>query len=125
MDYISRISHSYKGNILLHPPYKGERAENIPEEIYSLLQVSNGITETMQHPKTGEQIAITWILYPYERIVEETDFYKNEYGIEGVIFTGDGAGSSIVLKPDGKVTCYDVLDDEETQIADSLADFYK
>ncbi len=47
MDYINRISHQYSGEILLHAPYKGERSKNIPEEIYSILCVSDGISETM------------------------------------------------------------------------------
>lgn len=124
MDYIRKISDMYQGNILLYPPYKEKRPENIPEELYDILQVSNGIKETMIEPKTGQEIPIAWIVYPYERMMEETDFYKNEYNIEGIVFTDDGAGNPYVLKSDGEVAYYNIIDAEETKEADSLAEFY-
>ena len=124
MDYIRKISDMYQGNILLYPPYKENRPENIPEELYEILQVSNGIEETMIEPKTGQEIPIAWIVYPYERMMEETDFYKNEYNIEGIVFADDGAGNPYVLKSDGEVAYYNVIDGEETKEANSLAEFY-
>ena len=124
MDYIRKISDMYQGNISLYPPYKEKRPENIPEELYNILQVSNGIEETMIEPKTGQKIPIAWIVYPYERMMEETDFYKKEYNIEGMVFADDGTGNPYVLKSDGRVAHYDVIDGEETKEADSLAEFY-
>ena len=125
MDYINRIFDMYDGNISLQPSYKGSCSENVPDELYSILQVSNGILETMSSPKTGEKIPITWILFSYEKIIEETSFFKSEYGVEGIVFADDGAGNPYVLKSDGKIMCYNVIDNEETQIACSLCDFYK
>lgn len=125
MDYIRTISHMYNGNILLHSPCKEDCKTDFPEELCSILKISNGIDETMLEPNTGERISITCVLYSYEQIVRESELYQKEYGIEGFIFTDDGAGNSYVLKSDGTVTCYNVLDDEEVQIAGSLYDFYK
>ena len=124
MDYIRKISDMFQGNISLNPPYKENRPENIPEELYDILQVSNGIEETMIEPKTGQEITIAWIVYPYERMMEETDFYKNEYNIEGTVFADDGAGNPYILKSDGGVAYYNVIDDKEAKEADSLAEFY-
>lgn len=56
---------------MLHAPYKGDFEVNIPGEICSILQVSNGIEETMLNPKTGERMPITWILYSYEEIIKD------------------------------------------------------
>lgn len=125
MDYVRKISALYRENILLHAPYQGDGMENIPGDLETILRVSNGIQETMPNPKTGEKMPITWILYPYDQILEESHFYKMEYGIEGVVFTSDGAGNPYLQKPDGKIVCFHVIDNEETEIADSLSDFYK
>ena len=125
MDYISKISNLYKGNILLHSPYEGNWGADIPQAIRSILQVSNGIEETMLNPKTGEQMPIMWILYSYDEMMIESSFYQENYGIEGFVFADNGAGEPYVLKPDGTITCYNAIDDEEIQVADSLSDFYK
>lgn len=125
MDYISRIYNTYGGNISLQAPYQGKKAENIPDELYSILSVSNGILQTMFHPETGEKIEITWILYPFDLMSEQTAFFKAEYNIEGVVFADDGAGSPFIMKPDGKIICYNVIVVEETIVANTLFDFYK
>lgn len=66
MDIIKKIRKLYQGNILLQPPYLGENTEGIPEELLSILRISNGIKETMTHPQSGELIVVQWLLYPYE-----------------------------------------------------------
>lgn len=125
MDYISRIRDIYGGNIMLHDPYKGRNEENIPEKLYALLCISNGIGETMLHPKTGKEMKITWIVYPYEMIVEWTAFFAANYGIEGVVFADDGAGDPYIIKSDGTITCFNGIDNEESKIADTLFEFLK
>ena len=125
MDFIQAIDNRYEGSILLNPPYEGERLEGIPEEIHAILCISNGIMETMLHPETGESLSIGWIIYPYEMIREESSFYREEYGVEGVVFTSDGAGDPYILKPDGRVMRLDPTCGEETGEAGSLREFYK
>ena len=68
---------------------------------------------------------IMWILYSYDEMMIESSFYQENYGIEGFVFADNGAGEPYVLKPDGTITCYNAIDDEEIQVADSLSDFYK
>lgn len=124
MDYINRISRQYNGQILLHAPYKGEKDKNIPEEIYSILCVSNGISEIMSSPDTDEKIEIGWIIYSREMILEWTAFYATNYDLKGIVFSDDGADCVYCMKPDGTITCFDSMDNEETQIADTLWDFF-
>ena len=125
MDFIQAIDNRYEGSILLNPPYEGERLEGISEEIHAILCISNGIMETMLHPETGERLSIGWIIYPYEMIREESSFYHEEYGIEGVVFASDGAGDPYILKPDGRVIRLDPTCGEEIGEASSLREFYK
>ena len=125
MDMIKKIRELYQDNILLQPPYLGENTGEIPEELLSILRISNGIKETMTHPQSGELIVVQWLLYPYETMVSDTDFYHTEYQVVGTVFSTDGAGSPYLLKPDGSVTCFDGTDGTETKISSSLEDFYK
>ena len=122
---IKTISELYQGNILLHPPYLGENTEGIPEELLSILRASNGISETMIHPQSGEKMAVEWIVSPYEIIVSDTAFYRAEYQVEGTVFSSDGAGSFYLLKPNGTVTQLDGIDGMETEKARSLEEFFQ
>ena len=124
-DMIKTISELYQGNILLHPPYLGENTEGIPEELLSILRASNGISETMIHPQSGEKMAVEWIVSPYEIIVSDTAFYRAEYQVEGTVFSSDGAGSFYLLKPNGTVTQLDGIDGMETEKARSLEEFFQ
>lgn len=124
MDYISKISEMYHGNILLQPPYQGEDFKDIPEEIASILCASDGIYETVTDPKTGETMPIGWIIYPCEMIQSDTAFYKSEYRLDGIAFSDDGAGNPFILKPDGAVVCFNAIDNTEERMSDSLLDFY-
>ena len=124
MDIIKKIRKLYQGNILLHPPYLGENTEEIPEKLLSILRISNGISETIVHPKSGEKIVIEWIIYPHEMMVSDTAFYRTEYQVEGIVFSGDGAGNPYLLKSNGTVTQFDGIDGTETEKAHSLEDFW-
>ena len=57
---IDSIRNKYQGNIRLCAP-QYEIDELIPKPLRELLMQSNGITETMTHPKTGELMDIGWI----------------------------------------------------------------
>lgn len=124
MNFIDKISRLNDGNILPEAPYTGEQAD-IPEELFDIMRTANGIRETMPDPETGETMPIAWILYPYEEIVKASEFFRDEYGIEGTVFADDGAGNPYILKSDGSVTLFDAVDGEESTAADSLADFFR
>ena len=125
MDYIEKISGQYDGRILLHAPYKGKKDGNIPEELYSILCISNGILETMCLSDTEEPIVIGWIVYPHDMILEQTAFYTENYGIKGTIFSDDGAGCPYIIKNDRSITSFIGIVDEEYKIADTLSDFFQ
>ena len=125
MDYISKISEMYHGNILLQPLCSKGNIMDIPEEIASILCVSDGIYETMPDPRTGETLLIGWIVCPCEMIRSDTAFYEAEYGIDGVVFSYDGAGNPFILKPDGAVMCFNAIDGEEVKVSNSLSDFWQ
>ena len=50
--------------------------------------------------------------------------FIEEYGINGVVFSGDGAGNPFYIS-DGKIYEFDPIDNESTHKADSLEEFYK
>lgn len=125
MEYISRIRELYDGNIILHDPYRDSNKDNIPEALYELLCISNGIGETMRHPGTGEEMMIAWIVYPHEMIAAETRFFVANYGIKGIVFADDGAGDPYLIKPDGTITHFNCIDNQEIKIADTLFDYFR
>ena len=125
MELISQISKLYEGNVRFFPPYSGECPVNLPEELYTLLRVSDGVMETMPDPVTGEALSVGWVLYPCAMMLEESSFYHAEYGLSGTVFAGDGGGCPYLLKGDGTVTCYNAIDGEEEPAAKSLSDFYR
>ena len=120
---IDDIKALYNGMIKMQEPVACDNCD-LPEELKSLLRQSNGIQETMVHTKTGEEMVIGWIIYSLDEIIRETQYYKEEYGIDGVVFSGDGAGNPFYLL-DGKVYEFDPIDNESELKADSLEEFYK
>lgn len=100
MNIINLINEKYKGNISLQEHLNC--VDNFPKELMAILGHSNGIMETMIHPKTGEMMEIGWIIYPYDEIKKWSSYYQNEYGLSGVVFSDDGAGNPFYLF-DGKV----------------------
>ena len=124
MDYIKKISEMYNGNILLCPPYLEKISKNIPQEICSILHVSNGIHETMIIPQSSQTTVIGWIIYPYDMIMSDTLFYKTTYKTEGIFFATDGAGNPFIMKANGTIFGFNRIDNEETKLANSLSVFW-
>lgn len=124
-EYIDKITNYYKGEVLFHVPYEGKKCSIIPEELYSILYISNGIAETMILPDSDEKIEISWIIYPHDMIIEQTEFYVETYNLNGTVFSEDGTGSPFIIKPDGMIICFNCIDNEETVVADSLLDFFQ
>lgn len=120
---IDVIKDFYDGMIKLQEPADCNNYD-LPEELKKLLIQTNGIQEIMIHPQTGEEIVISWIVYSLDEINRETQFYREEYGINGVVFSGDGAGNPYYIS-DGKIFEFDPIDNESILKADSLEEFYK
>ena len=122
-DLESALMDFYNGMIKMQEPVDCD-SYDLPEEIKALLSQTNGIQETMILPKTGEEIVIGWIVYSLDEILRETQYYREEYGINGVVFSGDGAGNPFYIS-DGKIYEFDPIDNESELKADSLEEFYK
>ena len=120
---IDVIKDFYDGMIKLQEPADCNNYD-LPEELKKLLIQTNGIQEIMIHPQTGEEMVIGWIVYSLDEINRETQFYREEYGINGVVFSGDGAGNPYYIS-DGKIFEFDPIDNESILKADSLEEFYK
>ena len=84
-----------------------------------------GIQETMTTPLIDQREVIGWIIYPYDTIMSDTDFYKATYKIDGIVFASDGAGNPFVIKPNGSIVCFTGIDCEETEVANSLSNFFQ
>lgn len=121
------ISRKYNGNIILKEPLEDLIAEKdfLPIELHNILKQTNGILEGMINPNTGQFEAISWIVYSYNMILEESEFYKDNYSIAGVVFSDDGAGNPYYMKSDAKIYYYEIADAEENLVANSLIEFFK
>lgn len=119
--YICLIKKMYDNNIKLHNPLQIIDS-NMPTELLEILSVSDGIEEVIAVGDRNESIG--WILYSYEMIKNNTEYYAMEYGINGYIFSDDGAGNVFVMKEDGSVYLFDAIDGEEEFFAESLVDFW-
>lgn len=124
-DYIKKIVEMYNGNIILQPPCQREMSEDIPQEIRSILCISNGIQETIAVAQTDQPVVIGWIIEPYDMMMSDTAFYRSVYKIDGVAFATDGAGNPFIIKPNGTIICFNGIENDETEVADSLSDFFE
>ncbi len=119
--YIGLIKEMYNNRVLLHNPIQIADS-NMPTEILEILSISNGIEEVITFKDRKE--AIGWILYSYEMIKSDTEFYKAEYGIDGFVFSDDGAGNVYVIKEDGAIYLFNAIDGKEEYYAETLSDFW-
>ena len=119
--YICLINEMYNNNIRLHAPLQSIEY-GMPTVLLEILCVSDGIEEVMC---IGDRkLPIAWILYSCEMIKNNTEYYTSEYGIDGYIFSDDGAGNVFVIKEDESIYLFNVIDGEEEYFAKSLADFW-
>ena len=120
---IELIRARYKDNMVLQEANNSEMT-GIPDVLKSILAESDGIKDSMIIPKTGERISVGWIIFPYDMILRQTTYYRNEYGIEGIVFSDDGAGNPYYIHED-KVFQFDPIDNESELKADSLEEFFR
>lgn len=119
--YIRLINEMYNNNIRLHTPLQNIDS-GMPTALLEILSVSDGIEEVISVGDRKESIG--WILYSYEMIKNNTEYYAAEYGINGYIFSDDGAGNVFVMKDNESIYLFNVIDGEEEYFAKSLADFW-
>lgn len=119
--YISLINEMYNNNIRLHAPLQNNDY-GMPIALLEILCVSDGIEEVICVGNRKESIG--WILYSYEMIKNNTEYYTTEYGIEGYIFSDDGAGNVFVMKEDESIYLFNAIDGEEEYFAKSLVEFW-
>ncbi len=119
--YICLIKEMYDNNIMLHNPLQIIDF-GMPTELLEILSVSDGIEEVVTVGDRKESIG--WILYSCEMIKNNTEYYAMEYGINGYIFSDDGAGNVFVMKEDGSIYLFNAIDGEEDYFAESLVKFW-
>lgn len=119
--YICLINEMYNNNIRLHTPLQNIDC-TMPTSLLEILSVSDGIEEIISIGDRKESIG--WILYSYDMIKNNTEFYTAEYGISGYIFSDDGAGNMFVMKDDESIYLFNAIDGEEEYFAESLAEFW-
>jgi len=120
---IDLLSEVYEGRIKTYEPLLLEKT-NLPDELISILAKSNGIMETMLLPGKTEPMNVGWIIYSYDEICEQTEFYKKQYGIKGTVFSDNGAGDPYFYL-DGKVYEFNAIYNESELIAESLHQFFE
>lgn len=129
LDIIKLIQQIYGDSCQLRSPLNKRQYEKarkiLPVELLEILKISNGINETMPNPNTGNNMVIDRIIYSLAEIESQTNCYLEEYGNEGVIFAGNGAGGFFILKPNGKIFLYEYFDLDEEYYADNLTDYFK
>ncbi len=121
---IELICNKYSGNVQLNKPFDCKDIEiDLDESLKNILVKSNGIEETMINPNTNEAMVIGWIVYSYEEMCKETLYYKENYGLDGIVFSDDGSGNPYYVFK-GKVYQFNEIDEESEFVADSLEDFW-
>lgn len=130
MNIIKFIQQRYGDSCQLCSPLDNkqynEARKILPVELLEILEISNGINELMTLPDTndGKPFIIGRILYSFDEIKSETYNYLDEYGGEGVVFAGNGAGGIFILKPDGTINIVEYFDEGEEFYAKSLSDYF-
>ena len=126
LDIFELIKNKYGDTYRLRSPLTEEEynqaKELLPNELLDILKVSNGIDEIMMI--NGKAETICFIIDSLSQIIDQTSFYHNEYGNDGIVFAGNGAGGFYVLKDDGKIYLFEYYDIGEELYAESLADYF-
>ena len=131
MDYIALIREKYGDTCRLCPPLAKadcEAAEQqLPAELLSILERSNGIEELLTLPDAndGEPFPVGYIVDPYQGILAQTAYFSEFWGEDGIAFAGNGAGGCYVLKEDGSVWLFEFPGEDGDLVADDLAGFFK
>lgn len=128
MEIVNLIQQKYRETCQLCSPLTKKQCDKahkfLPNELFEILKISNGINEVMINPNTKKVEVIDRIIYSWAEMKRQTACYLSEYGNEGVVFAGNGAGGFFVLKPDGRVFLYEYYDLGEEFYADGLWEYF-
>lgn len=119
---IEFLTRHYGEEVRLNEPAKSI-PKMIPQELAEILIESNGIKEVIKIPDKGLDVEVGWIIYPWEMIIEETEMYRSQYNIDGVVFSNDGAGNPYYMKSNGNIYKYECIYGEEILMASLLLHF--
>ncbi len=128
MKMVNLIQQKYGESCQMRSPLTKKQCDKahkfLPDDLFEVLKISNGINEVMINPNTNKVEVMGRIIYSLAEMKTQTDCYLGEYGSEGVVFAGNGAGGFFVLKPDGRVFLYKYYDLGEEFFADSLWEYF-
>ncbi len=128
VNIVNLIQQKYGDSCQLRSPLTKKQYDKarkfLPNELFEILKISNGINEVMVNPNNGKVEVIDRIVYSLAEMKKQTDCYLSEYGSEGVVFAGNGAGGFFVLKPDGRIFLYEYYDLGEEFYADSMWEYF-
>lgn len=129
MDTIKLIQQIYGERCRLNAPLDktllAEADTILPNELFEILKVSDGIDESMEHPKTGKPMLIGKIIYPFSEIKSQTKVYADTFGGDGTVFSSNGAGGYFIIKENGKVYLREYPDEDEELYADDIRGYLK
>ena len=128
-EIIQMIQQTYGDLCQLCPPLDEERyplAEKmLPAALFEVLKISNGILELMSLPNVdnGKPFAVGYIIDKYEDMCSESKMFNELFGMEGLVFSGNGAGGYYVMNPDGKIYLYECVGEDGECYADDIMEY--
>ena len=128
-DIIYFIQQKYGDLCQLCPPLDEEQyplaKKMLPATLFEILKISNGILEMMSLPNVddGKSFEIGFIIDTFEDMCSETKDLSDLYGIEGLVFAGNGAGSYYIINPDEKIYLYEPIGEDWELYANDIREF--
>lgn len=128
-DVINFIQQKYGTLCQLCPPLDEEQyplaKKMLPATLFEILKISNGILEMMSLPNVddGKPFVIDFIIKSFEDMCSETKDLSELYGIDGLVFAGNGAGGYYIMNPDGRIYLYEPIDEDLELYANDIMEF--
>ena len=118
---ISEIQQFYNDCIITFPPYLGDFPENFPAELRNILKASNGIQEKTKNTC----ISPRWIIFPYDLIIINSQFYGEKYGLkDAYIFSIDELGYLVLIVKSNKILNLEPTTGKTQTVASSLSQYW-
>lgn len=118
---INIIQQFYNNQIVTFPPYLGDFPENFPFELRDILKVSNGVQEKTKNIC----ISPRWIIFPYELILINSQFYGDKYGLKDTyIISIDELRNLILIVDSHKIISLEPTTGKMQTVAGSLSQYW-